>query len=118
MYMHGRHFLTNLAVFQKKQTAIVFPVAMQGHRDTDKQTMKKTMFGVLTGVLAMVAAQAQTVSASAADGPHFYVGVGIGAVKDSVSGDHKRTAKFFGGYEFDENWGVELGYSRLGKTGF
>jgi opacity protein-like surface antigen len=80
--------------------------------------MKKAMFAVLAGVFAIGAAQAQTVSANAADTPHFYVGAGIGAVKNSVSGDHKRTAKFFGGYEFDENWGVELGYSRLGKTSF
>lgn len=80
--------------------------------------MKKTMFALLAGVLAMGAAQAQSVSANAADAPHFYVGAGIGVVKDSVSGDHKRTGKIFGGYEFDENWGVELGYSHLGKTSF
>lgn len=81
--------------------------------------MKKTMFAVLAGMLAMGAAQAQTLSTNAADtAPHFYMGTGIGVVKDSVSGDRDRTWKIFGGYEFDQNWGLEAGYSHLGKTGF
>jgi opacity protein-like surface antigen len=77
--------------------------------------MKKTIVTVLAGFLAMGAAQAQT---SSADAPHAYVGIGVGAVKDSISGDHKRSTKIFGGYEFDQNWAVEAGYSYLGKSGF
>jgi OOP family OmpA-OmpF porin len=82
--------------------------------------MKKTLFAVLAGVVAMGAAQAQTTSAisSTADGPQAYFGIGIGAVNDSITNDHKRTTKIFGGYDFDQNWGVEAGYSWLGSTGF
>jgi OOP family OmpA-OmpF porin len=82
--------------------------------------MKKTMFAVLAGFLAMGAAQAQTAGAPpyADTAPHAYVGIGVGAVKDSVTNDHKRTTKIFGGYEFNQNWAVEAGYTYLGKTGF
>jgi OOP family OmpA-OmpF porin len=79
--------------------------------------MKKTMFAVLAGFLAMGAAQAQTVAYTPADtAPHAYVGVGFGAVKNAFTGDRQRTTKLFGGYEFNQNWGVEAGYSYLGKT--
>lgn len=78
--------------------------------------MKKTIFAVIAGVLAMSAAQAQTAATDTA--PHAYVGIGTGMVKDSITNDRKRTTKIFGGYDFDQNWGVEAGYSWLGKTGF
>ena len=84
--------------------------------------MKKTMFAVFAGFLAMGGAQAQTqttVGAPYAEtAPHAYVGIGIGAVKDTISNDRKRTTKIFGGYEFDQNWAVETGYTYLGKTDF
>lgn len=81
--------------------------------------MKKTIFAVLAGFLAMGAAQAQSTTTTAAnDAPRAYVGVGVGAVKDSITGDHKRSTRIFGGYEFDQNWAVEGGYSYLGKSGF
>lgn len=79
--------------------------------------MKKTIFAVLAGVLAMGAAQAQTTT-FADTAPHAYVGIGTGMVKDSITNDRKRTTKIFGGYDFDQNWGVEAGYSWLGSTGF
>lgn len=77
--------------------------------------MKKTIFAVLAGFLAMGAAQAQS---TANDAPRTYLGIGVGAVKDSITGDHKRSTTIFGGYEFDQNWAVEGGYSYLGKSGF
>jgi OOP family OmpA-OmpF porin len=81
--------------------------------------MKKTLFAVLAGFLAMGAVQAQTVTTVPADtAPHAYVGIGVGAVKNSINGDRQRTYKLFGGYAFDQNWAVEAGYSDLGKTGF
>jgi OOP family OmpA-OmpF porin len=81
--------------------------------------MKKTLFAVLAGVLAMGAAQAQTANTNTAvTAPQAYVGISTGAVRDSVTNDLKRTTKVFGGYDFDQNWGVEAGYSWLGKTGF
>jgi OOP family OmpA-OmpF porin len=78
--------------------------------------MKKMIFAVLAGVVAMGAAQAQSITSDTA--PHAYVGIGTGMVKDSITNDLKRTTKIFGGYDFDQNWGVEAGYSWLGKTGF
>jgi OOP family OmpA-OmpF porin len=80
--------------------------------------MKKTIFAVFTGFLAMGAAQAQTATTAADTAPHAYIGISKGRVKDSISGDRKRTTKIFGGYEFDQHWGVEAGYTDLGKTGF
>jgi OOP family OmpA-OmpF porin len=79
--------------------------------------MKKTIFAVLAGVFAMGAAQAQTTS-FADTATHAYVGIGTGMVKDSITNERKRTTKIFGGYDFDQNWGVEAGYAWLGKTGF
>ncbi|MFC5549821.1 porin family protein [Massilia aerilata] len=79
--------------------------------------MKKTIFAVLAGVLAAGAAQAQTTS-FADTAPNAYVGIGTGMVKDSITNDRKRTTKIFGGYDVDQNWGVEAGYSWLGSTGF
>lgn len=83
--------------------------------------MKKILFAVLAGVVAMGAAQAQPVGSTApyaSDAPHAYIGIGTGAVRDSITDDLKRTTKIFGGYEFDRNWGIEAGYARLGKSGF
>jgi OmpA-OmpF porin, OOP family len=65
-------------------------------------------------------------SASAADvfKPGPYVGGGLGVSNFSTSGsslvktkrDERDTAaKLYGGYQLNENLGVELGYSRLGK---
>jgi opacity protein-like surface antigen len=83
-----------------------------------KNNMKKMIFSVLAGVVAMGAAQAQTVAPTTADtAPHAYVGISTGASKDSLSGDRKRTVKIFGGYEFDQNWGVEAGYTHFGSSG-
>jgi OOP family OmpA-OmpF porin len=81
--------------------------------------MKKTLFAVLAGFLAMGAAQAQTTTGApyADTAPHAYIGFGIGAVHDSITDDRKRTKSIFGGYEFDRNWAVEAGYTDLGKTG-
>lgn len=78
--------------------------------------MNKMIFAVLAGGLVMGAAQAQTTS-FADTAPHAYVGIGTGMVKDSISNDRKRTTKIFGGYDFDQNWGVEAGYAWLGSTG-
>lgn len=72
--------------------------------------MKKLIFALIAGASAMGAAQAQ--------GP--YVGVGIASADRSaniagatnVSGDgYKASGKLFGGYEIDQRWGVEAGYT-------
>lgn len=81
--------------------------------------MKKTIFALLAGVLAMGVAQAQTLTTDATDtAPHAYVGVGVGVDKNSLTNDYKRSTRIFGGYEFDQDWGVEAGYTYQGKSGF
>jgi OOP family OmpA-OmpF porin len=81
--------------------------------------MKKMIFAALASVMAVGAAQAQTVTTAAADtAPHAYLGIGVGAVKNTITDDRQRTYKLFGGYEFDQNWALEAGYTDLGKTGF
>ncbi|RJG15868.1 porin family protein [Massilia cavernae] len=72
--------------------------------------MKKLIFALIAGVTAMGAAQAA--------GP--YVGVGVasadhtfkraGASNVDTEG-YKASGKFFGGYEMDQNFGVEAGYT-------
>lgn len=72
--------------------------------------MKKLIFALIAGVTAIGAAQAQT----------SYVGVGIATAdhKFNVSGatnvdsdGYKASGKLFGGYEIDQTWGVEAGYT-------
>ena len=76
---------------------------------------------------AMLAALALVSSpALAQDQKGFYLGAGLGmsTIKDActdvpagVSCDDKDTAtKFFGGYQFNRNFALELGYTDLGKA--
>jgi OOP family OmpA-OmpF porin len=81
------------------------------------KTMKKTLFAMFAGLLAMGAAQAQTVS-NAATAPHAYVGIGVVAAENKVADAWKADAKIFAGYQFDQNLGVETGYTRFGRVGF
>lgn len=79
--------------------------------------MKKLIFAVIAAAAAMGSAQA------AAPGP--YVGVGVattdqqfkasGATGVSTEG-RKSSGKIFGGYDFDERWGVEAGYTDFNKS--
>ena len=76
---------------------------------------------------AMLAALALVSSpALAQDQKGFYIGAGVGmsTIKDActdvpagVSCDDEDTAtKFFGGYQFNRNFALELGYTDLGKA--
>lgn len=76
--------------------------------------MKKTIFAILTGVLAMGAAQAQTTTNTA---PHAYVGIGVAAAENRIVDAWKADAKIFAGYQFDQNLGVEAGFTRFGRVG-
>ncbi len=79
--------------------------------------MKKLIFAMIAAVTAMGAAQA------AAPGP--YVGVGVasadhsynlpGSVGGSTDG-FKASGKIFGGYEIDQTFGVEAGYTDFRKS--
>src|SRR6476646_8399058 len=70
-------------------------------------------------ILALVAATAVVGTAQAA-GPGPYIGLGIANADhsasipgstSSTSDGWKTSGKIFGGYDFDQNWGVELGYT-------
>jgi opacity protein-like surface antigen len=76
--------------------------------------MKKLIFAVIAGAAAMGAAQAQETY------PKTYVGAGIASVDHqfSVQGatntdtdGWKASGKLFAGYEINQNWGAEVGYT-------
>jgi OOP family OmpA-OmpF porin len=78
--------------------------------------MKKMLFATILGAALVVPFAAQ-----AAGG---YVGGGFGqstydvddAGMTTTSRDENGSGfKLYGGYEFDQNWGVEVGYANLGK---
>ena len=84
--------------------------------------MKKLIVALIAGAAAMSAAQAQTTQ------PRAYVGVGVatadhedssvGGLTNFNSDGYKASAKIFGGYEFDQNWGVEAGYTDFRNSDF
>lgn len=82
--------------------------------------MKKLVAVLIASAAAMSAAQAQTTTA-----PRAYVGAGIasadhdfklsGATNVDTEG-YKASGKLFGGYEFNQTWGVEAGYTDFRKS--
>jgi len=82
--------------------------------------MNKIIVALIASVAAMSAAQAQTTTA-----PRAYVGAGIasadhefkraGASNVGTEG-YKASGKLFGGYEFNQTWGVEGGYTDFRKS--
>jgi OOP family OmpA-OmpF porin len=80
--------------------------------------MKKRLFAVLAGLLAMGAAQAQTAATTADTAPHAYVGIGVAAAENRVVDAWKLDVKIFAGYQFDRNLGIETGYTNFGRVGF
>jgi opacity protein-like surface antigen len=81
--------------------------------------MKKIVFAMIAAVAAMSAAQAQQL-------PRAYVGVGVATANSSdtvpgatasESGSYKANGKLFAGYEFNQTWGAELGYTDFRKQG-
>jgi OOP family OmpA-OmpF porin len=86
--------------------------------------MKKLIVALIAGTAAMGAAQAQTSQTQ----PRAYVGIGVatadhenssvGALTNVDSDGYKASGKIFGGYEFDQNWGVEAGYTDFRNSNF
>jgi OOP family OmpA-OmpF porin len=81
--------------------------------------MKKLIFAVIAGATMISAAQAQT----QVPGPYIGVGVAtadhvsnIGGTTGSSSDGYKASGKLFGGYDFDQTWGVEAGYTDFRKS--
>ena len=78
--------------------------------------MKKLIVALIASAAAISAAQAQTTTPG-----HAYVGVGV-ATADHEDGNgfdsdgYKASGKLFGGYEFNQNWGVEAGYTDFRKA--
>jgi hypothetical protein len=82
--------------------------------------MKKLIVALIASASALSAAQAQTTSA-----PRAYLGAGIasadhdfklpGASQVDTEG-YKASGKLFGGYEFNQTWGLEAGYTDFRKS--
>jgi len=77
--------------------------------------MKKLIVALLASAAAISAAQAQTTT------PRPYVGVGVATAdqEDNTGFDtdgYRASGKVFGGVEFNQNWGVELGYTDFRKS--
>ncbi|SDE62246.1 OmpA-OmpF porin, OOP family [Massilia sp. PDC64] len=71
--------------------------------------MKKLLLALIATSAVAGAAQAQTTT------PHAYVGIGAATADNKSTDDYKTSAKIYGGYEFDQNWGVEAGYTNFDK---
>jgi OOP family OmpA-OmpF porin len=81
--------------------------------------MKKLIVALIASAAAISAAQAQTTQ------PRGYVGAGV-AIADhdySIGGvtekdDYKAAGKIYGGYELNQTWAVEAGYTDLRASDF
>ncbi|MFL6631704.1 MAG: porin family protein [Massilia sp.] len=71
--------------------------------------MKKLLLALIATSAVAGAAQAQTTA------PHAYVGIGAATADNKSTDDYHTNAKIYGGYEFDQNWGVEAGYANFDK---
>lgn len=81
--------------------------------------MKSLIVALIASAAAMSAAQAQTTA------PRAYIGAGVasadhefkrsGATNIDTEG-YKASGKIFGGYDFNQNWGVEAGYTDFRKA--
>jgi OOP family OmpA-OmpF porin len=71
--------------------------------------MKKLLLALIATSAVAGAAQAQTTT------PHAYVGIGAATANNKSVDEYKTNAKIYGGYEFDQNWGVEAGYTNFDK---
>lgn len=86
--------------------------------------MKKLIVALIAGAAAMSAAQAQTTQTQ----PRAYIGVGVatadhesssnGGLNNVDSDGYKASGKIFGGYEFNQTWGVEAGYTDYRNSDF
>jgi OmpA-OmpF porin, OOP family len=87
--------------------------------------MNKLIIAAAFGIAAMGAAQAQTTQSTTSEtgivntySPTPYVGVAISTAKNQASDNWRPAAKVFGGYNIDQNWAVELGYTHFGSEDY
>jgi OmpA-OmpF porin, OOP family len=57
-------------------------------------------------------------AAMAADQPYFYAGGDVGSTKLEGADDRETSYGGFAGYQFNENFGLEAGFRRLGDADF
>jgi opacity protein-like surface antigen len=74
--------------------------------------MKKVTFALLISFFALGTVRAQSTA------PHAYVGIGLAGADNQTVDSWKAGGKIFAGYEIDQNWGIEAGYTRFGRTAF
>ena len=71
--------------------------------------MKKLLLALIATTAVAGAAQAQT------NAPRAYVGVAAATANNQTTDSYKTGGKIYGGYNVDQNWGVEAGYTDFGK---
>lgn len=72
--------------------------------------MKALLVTLLATVATMGAAQAQTMDSLSGKA---YVGIGGTTAKNEVVDGYRFGTKVFGGYNFNQNWAAEAGYTRF-----
>ena len=77
--------------------------------------MKTVLFVSLLGAALIAPAQAQTASPATsfaqADVQGPYVGLGVTTSRSEIVSGTKYAAKLFGGYDINQTWGMEAGYT-------
>jgi OOP family OmpA-OmpF porin len=72
---------------------------------------------VALGVLSAAAFSLPSLAMAQAKGEsHWYIGGGIGQADIKEADDKDTSMKIFGGYQFNKNWGAEVGYIDFGKV--
>lgn len=82
--------------------------------------MNKLLIALAVGLTAIGSAQAQTATTSMGTdwASRTYLGVAVSGAEQEGSNDWKAGGKVFAGYNFDQNWAVEAGYTRFGDEDF
>lgn len=75
--------------------------------------MKILLVTLLATVATMGAAQAQTADSMSGKA---YVGIGATTVKNDTVDGYRFGTKLYGGYNFDQNWAAEAGYTRFNSA--
>ena len=81
--------------------------------------MKKLIVAIAATIAAAGAAQAQTAPMDAnAYSPKPYVGIAVSGAKNQATDNWRASPKIFAGYDINQNWGVELGYTHHGSEDY
>ena len=75
--------------------------------------MKTLLVTLLATVATMGAAHAQTDDTTSGKA---YVGIGATSVKNDTVDGYRFGTKIYGGYNFDQNWAAEAGYTRFNSA--